>query len=379
MSMVDQAFDTALATLRERYVSGLGGSIAELKKFAVLREFNKVGAEATAAIGQLAHKLSGTGETLGFAAISATATALERILESDAHSAVAARAARALARACEGAISSPDNAEIVGHAAPPDESTQAVTDTQQPPPHFVAIHGDPSFAKILGDVCANRARVTELVACTDATEFLNDGCADLLLLDLDCPGCPSDSVAALHRKARSLNIPVVAMVSNRRSAAVVHALSEGEIECLLKPVEAALLHRKLFELLERRRLVAIVCDDDPVIREFLRPRLESRGFQVELANDGEKLLDLAQRIRPSIIILDRVMPGMDGLDVLQQLKSTSATHRIPVILLTSRNQPQDIAQGLRSGAAAYMIKPFSPDQVLAKCLEILGLDKSRRA
>jgi DNA-binding response OmpR family regulator len=61
------------------------------------------------------------------------------------------------------------------------------------------------------------------------------------------------------------------------------------------------------------------------------------------------------------------------------LKSKSATRRIPVVLLSSKHQPQDVAEGLRNGAAAYLAKPFSPDQVLAKCLEILGLARLQRA
>jgi DNA-binding response OmpR family regulator len=143
-------------------------------------------------------------------------------------------------------------------------------------------------------------------------------------------------------------------------------------------MEAAFLHKKLFETLERQRLVAILCDDDPLIREFLKPRFEARGFEVVLAKDGDELLQLAGQVHPSIIVLDRVMPGLDGLDVLRLLKSKSATHNVPVVMLTSKNQPNEVADGMRSGAAAYLFKPFSPDQVLAKCLDILGLKRSQR-
>jgi len=379
MSAVDEAFDSALASLRERYISAMGGPVVELKKFAVLCEFDEPGAEVTAAIGQLAHRLGGTGETLGFPEISSTAAALERILELGRQSGDAAAAARALARACEAASGSGQDVKTVADSDLPPKIDEIAEDLPPILPNFVAIQADAALTKLLADVCAHRANVTSLAACADAMEFLDHNPADLLLLDLDCPGCAPEGVAALHRKARASDIPIVATASHRRSAAILHALSEGEIECLLKPVEAALLHRKLFETLERRRLTAIVCDDDPLIREFLKPRFEARGFRVVLAKDGDELLELAGQVRPSIIVLDRVMPGMDGLDVLRQLKSKSATHGVPVVLLTSRNQPQEVADGLRSGAAAYLSKPFSPDQVLTKCLEILGLAKTQRA
>lgn len=379
MTTVDQAFDTALASLRDRYVSGLAGTISELKKFAVLCEFEETSADMASAIGQMAHRLSGTGKTLGFEGISAAAGNLELVLQSNACSADASAAARALARACEAARDLPGDTADIEYAAASTESAHASAELPPQLPHFLAVHKDPSLAKLLADVCDNRASLSDFSACTDATKFLGDHHADLVLLDLDCPGCSPEGIAALHAKTRAMNIPVLAVAAHRRAAAVLHALSDGQITCFLKPVEAAMLHEKLFETLGRQRLVAIVCDDDPVTREFLKPRFEARGFEVVLAKDGEELLELAARVRPSIILLDRVMPGMDGLDVLRTLKSQSATHNIPVIVLTAKRQPQDVSLGLRSGAAAYMAKPFSPDQVLSKSLEILNAPKARRA
>lgn len=377
MSTVDQAFDSALASLRQRYISGLGAAVAELRKFAVLCEFQETNAEVTASIGRLAHRLSGNGETLGYPEISSAAAELERVLQSGGSpGSVAASQARVLARACEAATGI---SHVTGVSKTPNlPEDGAPADDLTTLPHFVAIHNDPSITRLLEDVCASRAEVMHLATCAEATDFLNDGRAELLFLDLDNPGCQPDGVAALHREARALRIPVAAMASHRRSAAILHALSDGEIECLLKPVDAAMLHRKLFEILERQRLIAIICDDDPVAREFLKPRFEARGFQVVLAKDGDELLALAEQVRPSIIVLDRVMPGMDGLDILRVLKTKPATHKIPVIILTSRNQPSDMAEGLRNGAAAYLVKPFAPDQVLGKCLEILGLAKPQR-
>ena len=116
-----------------------------------------------------------------------------------------------------------------------------------------------------------------------------------------------------------------------------------------------------------------------VIREVLKPRFEARGFQVQLAKDGDELLALAGHIRPSIIVLDRTMPGrcIDPTSRRCSRLWIQRTEREGI--LTSRCQPQEIADGLRSGAAAYLAKPFSPDQVLAKSLEILGLTKPQRA
>jgi two-component system cell cycle response regulator len=379
MSVVDKAFDSALSSLKERYVSNLSTQIAELKKFSVLCDFGEVNTEILAAILQLAHKMSGTGETLGFPNISSAALTLEQALESDATLDIAAVASRGLARACESSMGVLPDTVITEKTGSLDLPPLVDEYTQSGMPHFLAIQNDQGFADLIASAIANRASVTNLSASTDALEYLNDASADLLLLDLDSPGCAPDCVAALHKKAHLLNIPILAIASHRRSATILHALSGGEIECIFKPVDAATLYKKAFGILERQRRVALICDDDPVIREVLKPRFEARGFQVQLAKDGNELLALATCIRPSIIVLDRTMPGLDGLEVLKMLKAKIETRLIPVIILTSRSQPQEVTDGLRSGAAAYLAKPFSPDQVLAKSLEILGVAKPQRA
>ena len=200
------------------------------------------------AIGQLAHRLGGTGETLGFPNVSSAAAALERVLAFAPRSIEAGAAARALAQACEAASGSPHETQIVTEAGPPPK-IEGISE-ELPPilPKFVAIHSDGLLATLLGDVCAGRANMSDLASCADAIEFWNYAQTDLLVLDLYCPGCSQEGVTALYRKARMLKIPIVATTSNRRSAAILHALSDGEVECLFKPIEAAVLHKKLFEL-----------------------------------------------------------------------------------------------------------------------------------
>src|SRR4029077_12695280 len=104
MSSVGQAFDNALRALREKYIARLAGAMAELNQFAALCEFEEATGETTSAIGRLAHKLTGSGQTLGFSEVSICAARLETLLETGTPSFEAiAAGARALARACEAA------------------------------------------------------------------------------------------------------------------------------------------------------------------------------------------------------------------------------------------------------------------------------------
>jgi DNA-binding response OmpR family regulator len=109
-------------------------------------------------------------------------------------------------------------------------------------------------------------------------------------------------------------------------------------------------------------LKVLVVDDDPTVRDVLRIMLGFEGCQVVDAPDGESALVMFPAIRPDIVILDVTMPGMDGIEVCRQLKSSS--HPPRVVMLTARDHPEDERRALDAGADAYLRKPFSPLEVL---------------
>ncbi len=116
----------------------------------------------------------------------------------------------------------------------------------------------------------------------------------------------------------------------------------------------------------------LVADDDPLIIRLLEHRLRHRGYDVISAPDGETALDLAIREKPDLILLDGMMPGLDGFEVLRRLKENPETIEIPVVMLTARSQEGDIVDGLTSGAADYMVKPFIPEELIARIQRIVG-------
>ncbi|MCH8182179.1 MAG: response regulator [Proteobacteria bacterium] len=116
----------------------------------------------------------------------------------------------------------------------------------------------------------------------------------------------------------------------------------------------------------------LVADDDPLIIRLLEHRLRHRGYDVISAPDGETALDLAIREKPDLILLDGMMPGLDGFEVLRRLKENPETIQIPVVMLTARSQEGDIVNGLTSGAADYMVKPFIPEELIARIQRIVG-------
>ncbi len=115
----------------------------------------------------------------------------------------------------------------------------------------------------------------------------------------------------------------------------------------------------------------LIADDEELLVELLEFQFQQAGFETGAAADGEAALELAWSMRPDLIILDCMMPVFDGFEVLRQLKSTPDLRHIPVIMLTARRTDLDIVTGLDEGAADYIIKPFSPMELLARIKKAL--------
>ncbi|MGD0566031.1 MAG: response regulator [Candidatus Goldiibacteriota bacterium] len=121
----------------------------------------------------------------------------------------------------------------------------------------------------------------------------------------------------------------------------------------------------------------VVADDEPFILSALQDTL-SDSYSVTTASNGAEAIRLAQRVMPDLIILDVMMPEMDGLDACKNLKRDKLTSTIPVILLTAKGQITDIEKGFKSGADAYVVKPFSPARLIEKVEEIFEKVEMRK-
>jgi two-component system alkaline phosphatase synthesis response regulator PhoP len=110
-------------------------------------------------------------------------------------------------------------------------------------------------------------------------------------------------------------------------------------------------------------LRALVVDDDAPIRDLLRTVLELEGWEVIEAEDGDQALALARAERPHGVVLDVMMPGTDGFEVLAKLRKTEYGRAMAIVMLTAKTRPTDILRGTRLGADLYVTKPFDPNHV----------------
>lgn len=117
----------------------------------------------------------------------------------------------------------------------------------------------------------------------------------------------------------------------------------------------------------------LICDDEVNIRNIMDFSLETEGFLVVTATDGDEALRLTMSEQPDLVILDIMMPGSDGLTVCRNLKENPATKHLPVLLLTAKAGKGDREAGLDAGADDYITKPFSPQRLVEKVNEVLGV------
>ena len=109
----------------------------------------------------------------------------------------------------------------------------------------------------------------------------------------------------------------------------------------------------------------LIVEDQPEIRELIRMTLELESFEIHEADNGPSGLQLAREMKPNLVLLDVMMPGgMDGFAVCEALRREPALKRTRVVMLTARAQAEDHARGKAAGADAYLVKPFSPRELL---------------
>lgn len=115
----------------------------------------------------------------------------------------------------------------------------------------------------------------------------------------------------------------------------------------------------------------LVVDDEEDILELVRYNLEREGFQVTCAESGEKAMERTRQEAPDLIVLDLMLPGIDGLEVARRLKQDQKTAGLPIVMLTAKGEEADIVAGLELGADDYITKPFSPRVMIARIKAVL--------
>lgn len=118
----------------------------------------------------------------------------------------------------------------------------------------------------------------------------------------------------------------------------------------------------------------LIIEDDDFFGGLISKKIADEGFDVSIATDGKKGLEQVKKIKPDLVLLDLLLPNMDGYEVLSEVKKDQAVSSIPVIILSNLNQKEDVEKGMKLGASDFLMKfQFTPEEVVAKIKKALGV------
>jgi len=234
--------------------------------------------------------------------------------------------------------------------------------------------------KQISSLLASRLKANkyEIVVAYDAVQAVAKAISekpDLILLDIRMPaGGGISAMDHLGKSADTAVIPVI-VITAYPSPEIQQKVNEmGAVDFIAKPFEAEDMLARIRRALNeggpgkgKSEFIAkkiLVVDDEPNIVELLQSRLEKNGYSVIGAYDGQAALDRTYQEKPDLIILDIMLPKIDGYHVCQTLRSDKKFKAIPIIMLTARTLAQDIKMGMDLGAVSYVQKPFNPDVLL---------------
>ncbi len=117
----------------------------------------------------------------------------------------------------------------------------------------------------------------------------------------------------------------------------------------------------------------LLVEDDKFLRELISRKLSGEGFKIEEAVDGEAGLKKLEEIKPDLILLDLILPGLDGFEVLERIKDNPSVSEIPVLILSNLGQRDEIEKGLKLGAVDFLVKAhFTPEEIVEKVKQVFG-------
>lgn len=195
---------------------------------------------------------------------------------------------------------------------------------------------------------------------------------NLILLDIIMPGMDGFEVCRrLKADAKTKDIPVIFTTAMSDRENEQRGLELGAVDYIMKPVNPAILQSRVQSFLEirgepLRRANILVVDDVPANLEIAASTLESEAYNILLAASGAEALAKTSQLLVDLVLLDVMMPEVDGFEVCRRLKADPRTRDVPVIMLTAKADPESIIKGFKAGAQDYVAKPFNDEELHAR-------------
>lgn len=244
---------------------------------------------------------------------------------------------------------------------------------------ILIIDDDPHVAEILqGNLKAMGCSTIPALEPNDGLKKASELKPDLIILDVIFPETNGYVILEkLKANPATKNIPLMMLTINNLEEDIQKGLDMGADDYVIKPIQVVLLTKRIENLLNRHRRSEsptpadlskreermgdnkiVIVDDEADMTRLLKIELESEGYEVLIASDGEAGLALIRKENPALVLMDVMMPGMDGYEALRRLKQDESTKQIPVAMLTAKGWEGETQKGLDLGAEDYILKPF---------------------
>lgn len=380
------SYEEAYQQLKAGFMTRLANSVTAIDNIMAQRQMGGLSLKDLEQAMMMAHGLAGSGTTFGFPAVTETGRKVDSFVE------------RLLRTLPEGEAPKPDDIQIfetlmaalhaacadaVAHkpAAAPMKNPIAKAPQEQIKEtyHVLLVDDD---ATVLDIITLKLRQIGIRVSIArngdDALRIIGKQIPDLIVLDIMMPGITGHEVLRrLKQDPDFVAVPVIMLTSKTEQKDVVSALHGGAIDYVIKPVDPDKLVARINRTLDAGRFTVMIADNDHLILQLLESKYRNRGFKVMLADDGKDAWNQILKALPDLIILDRMMPGLDGLAVLKNIRQETATANIPVIVLSARKEERDIDMGMKFGADDYIVKPFLPDDLMGRSLKLLKKDGAK--
>ncbi|MCH2547449.1 MAG: response regulator [Alphaproteobacteria bacterium] len=319
-----------------------------------------------------AHSLAGGGGTFGFDDITKAGRDLEDALHrnSDKTHEDIAKLTAALLVTCEKALAPEEEAG----KQPPLDIDALREKREQGLPLILVLGQCADTRHMMSSLFADVAALLFAATVHEVEEQINTFRPQIVLLN---GGKASDSdmlkqISAFVSRAGCAETPMIMLADNPPDEAAKAVIAAHNIEYIEKPYIPAAVAKIIIENLKLPNKLIMIADDDKAICYLLKEYLEEYGYQTITVNTGNEAWVHLQSNPISLLILDRTMPGYDGMTLLGMMKESASLKNIPVILLTARDYGSDVLDGLKTGASEYITKPFNIEFVIRRCRELLA-------
>jgi len=390
------SFDNVYDTLRANYVTRLHKSAALLDALLELKRTGHIFKKDAVEAHRLAHMLAGSGATFGFPNISEVAILAEEFLS------------KYLKAAPDGSVMSIVDAEIFEslimnlrticakisdfEQAQDNLSGKKATNTvhagfsgQERGPeyasdsfHVLIVDDDPDLPALMSAALHEKNIIaTYSPDGMDALKSILLQKPDLIVLDIMMPGLSGHEVLVRLKKDPSMmDIPIIMLSQSTQDHDLVNSIRSGAIDYIHKPFRPEDLVGRIEGILQAAGRTVVIADNDPMIVHLLKSKFEFEGYRVVTAGDGQKALDLIAKYKPDLVLLDIIMPALDGTAVIHRMRQLPKTKDVPVLIMSTRIEKEDIEEGLSSGAQDYIPKPFSMEELYARSMALMKANQT---